>query len=250
MSASDFASSKNTASPPAAETASAARRRTAFRRRSLELGGDAAADDLEHGLGERDVGERRAVHDGEQAEPLAVAVAKRERGVRIHSLRREQAARLELGGEAADDVAEFAADDLFARRPCDPVLERREALAVEQRAGRPHARLRVVGEDGDESGRRAEALRHLGDEVVEQVRARRPRRCERDAVQRSRVSVPGGGLRGDRRHETSVDSAGLGARRHFSADTARIHAVTRRRSVPFGRARTPYDAGTTTGAGP
>ena len=65
----------------------------ALGRRSLELGRDPAADDLEHRLGQRDVGERRAIHDGEQAEAIALAVAERKRSVRVHAFRREQAAR-------------------------------------------------------------------------------------------------------------------------------------------------------------
>jgi hypothetical protein len=168
---------------------------------SLELGGDPTADDLEHRLCERDVGERRAIHDGEQAQPFAVAVAEREGGVRVHAFGCEQAARPELGRQAAHHVAEFAADDLLAWRSGDRVFERHEALAVEQGSCSANALLAVVGEDGDQTRRGAEAVGHLANEVVEERRTRRASGRKGDAVQRLRVSVPGGGLDGGRNHE-------------------------------------------------
>jgi hypothetical protein len=163
--------------------------------------GDPAADDLEHRLGERDVGERRAIHDGEQTQAFAVAVAERERGVRVHSFGREQAARLELGRQAARHVAELAADDLLARCAGDRVFERHEPLAVEQGGGGANALLAVVGEDRDQADRGAEAVGHLATEVVEERRTRRARCRKGDAMECLRVSIPGGGLEGDRNHD-------------------------------------------------
>nr|HET7860751.1 hypothetical protein [Caldimonas sp.] len=205
--------------------------------RALELAGDAVADDLEDGLGERDVGERAAIHRREQAEPFAVAVAQRIRRVRIHSLGGEQAGRLELVGEAARDVAELGARDLLARRAGEAVLERREQPAVEDRRDRAHAGPGLVGEDGDEAGSGAEARRHLAQQVGEERRPGGLRGRQRDAVQGARVRIPAGRPGG--RHGGSVGSASawrtVRARLlpcGFVADTRRLRAVVRIARTP------------------
>jgi hypothetical protein len=77
----------------------------------------------------------------------------------------------------------------------------RQPPAVEQAGGGSHSGLGLVGEDGDETGRGAEALGHLANEVVEEGGARGPRCRQRDPMQRLRVSFPGRGLGGGRGHE-------------------------------------------------
>jgi hypothetical protein len=79
-------------------------------------------------------------------------------------------------------VAEFAAHDLLARRAGDRVFEGRQPPAVEQAGGGSHSGLGLVGEDGDETGRGAEALGHLANEVVEEGGARGPRCRQRDPM--------------------------------------------------------------------
>jgi hypothetical protein len=200
ISARERASSAKTALPSAPETASAAVRSTAFGRRPLELGGDPAADDLEHRLGERDVGKRGAVHDGEQAEAIAVAIAQEERRVRVHALGREQAARLELAARPLTTWRNSLPTTCSHGVPAIAYSNGGAALPSSRLAACA-PRLRLVGEDGDETGRGAEAVGHLANEVVEERRARRPRCRQGDPMQRLRVSLPGAGLGGGRGHE-------------------------------------------------
>jgi len=123
-----------------------------------------------------------------------VAVAERERRIRVHPLGREQAAAAELRRHAGADVSELGADDLLAGGTGQVVFEARERSPVEAAGDRADTGLRVVSEDGDQPGGRAQAFRHLAHQVVEQGRAGRPCSGERDAMQRLSVCIPAFGI--------------------------------------------------------
>ena len=156
----------------------------------LELDGDPAADDLQHRLGEDRVGDRPAVHRDEQPELKAVAVAERVRRIRIHSLRREDRAGLELARHAALDERNSVPTTCAHGVPSRAYSKLRSGLPSSTPAT---LRRRVCASsaiDRDEGDGDLQAGRGLAHEVVEEGRAGAVGGRQRGPAQRLRVAVP------------------------------------------------------------
>ena len=226
-------SSANTVSPCALDTASAAARRASSARlrsisatmRPAKIFSSASAS-VASAIGCRSIATSRPMR-------RAAAVVERKRGIGVHALGAEDRAGRELGCHAVRHVAERTPDDRRARRSLERIVEVVQRLAVEHGRQRVQLAARLVGEDGDEDGRRLQDVGQLAHQVGEQRRPARMRHGLGRAKHRLRGVAPDG-RRGavytmvEGSHDGKSMTRRSRAVRNCRADTSRIHVEHKR----------------------